>query len=449
MTDINTVPSGRIIVIDDELEIREYIKLLLEGAHYEVFTASSGEEALAILKKQDFDVMVTDIRMPGMEGIELIKKAGLLQPTMESMMMTGYGDIDTAINAIKLGAVNYFTKPIKMDELLIALERCLGKIRLQNKLIESEKRLEEANKNLEAEVEQRTSELIKTVSELRLLAEVFEKSSDSIIITDTDATILRVNPGFYKSAGYTPDEVIGRNPRILKSGHHDQEFYKNLWDSLIKNGEWEGEIWNRKKSGEITPESLCIKAIQDEGGKNQYYVAIARDLSEIKKRENKMSHLAYHDYLTGLANRNLLLDRLKMAIAHAERYGRCVAVIFVDLNKFKPINDQYGHNTGDKVLQIIAERLQIYIRAEDTCSRIGGDEFVIVLASVQQREEIKPLVMRIMQEIEQPISIKQRDHLITASIGIAFYPDDGTIPEKLIEAADKEMYRHKNNNGIS
>ncbi len=198
-----------------------------------------------------------------------------------------------------------------------------------------------------------------------------------------------------------------------------------------------------KKSGEIIPEWLHITTIKGEKDQNLHYVAIARDLSKIKERENRIAQLAYYDCLTGLANRHLLLDRLNMAIAHAVRYGSLIAVIFVDLNKFKPINDQYGHKAGDRVLEVVAKRLQHNVRSGDTCSRIGGDEFVIVISTLQHHDELDSLLSRIKQEIELPIPFEGREHEITASLGTAFYPDDGKTAEQLIDVADQAMYQHK------
>lgn len=271
--------KGRLLLVDDECDVLFFLEGLLTRKDYQVLTALSGQEALDTLQNNQFDIMITDIRMPGIDGIELIEKAAQLQPAMQSMVSTGHGDIDIAINALKLGTVNYFPKPINMDELLLGLDRCMEKLYLSNELKESKKRLIEANRTLEDKVKQRTDELMEYLSELRLLAEVFENSSDSIVITDKDGTIIRVNPGFSKLTGYTPEEVIGQNPRILKSGHHDQDFYKNLWESLLSKGEWNGDIWNRKKNGEIIPEWLHIKRITNEATMEKCYVAIARDMS--------------------------------------------------------------------------------------------------------------------------------------------------------------------------
>ncbi len=250
---IMTEIKGKLLLVDDEPDILLFLKELLQYESYQVMTALSGVAALAELAKQQIDIIITDIRMPGMEGIELIKNAGELQPSIQSIVMTGHGDINTAINAIKLGAANYLPKPINMDELLVALERTMEKIRLKNDLIESEKKLRQANENLEKKIEQRTSELSKTVAELRLFAEVFKNSTDSIVITDRNGTIQMVNPGFCKFTGYKSEEAIGQNPKILKSGHHDQDFFKKFWDSLVSKGTWDGEIWNRKKKWRDNP----------------------------------------------------------------------------------------------------------------------------------------------------------------------------------------------------
>ncbi len=282
-----------------------------------------------------------------------------------------------------------------------------------------------------------------TEVQLILFEKVFENVSEGITITDLDGNIETVNQAFTEITGYTADEVIGSNPRVLKSDRHDDIFYSKMWDSLIRNGAWSGEIWNRRKNGEAYPELLSISAINSDKDSDKKYVAVFHDISDMKLKEEQIVHMAYHDPLTGLPNRALLKDRLRKAIPDASRMHEMIQILFIDLDNFKNVNDTVGHAKGDTLLKEAARRMTATLRASDTVSRLGGDEFVILLKHVNKNEEMLIMVERLRAAFQEPFKIDEHSFHITCSIGISVYPDDGQDAETLIKNADLAMYRSK------
>lgn len=277
----------------------------------------------------------------------------------------------------------------------------------------------------------------------RLHSAVFEISPEAILVTDADQRIVAVNAAFTDITGYQPSEVIGERPKVLSSGRHDQRFYDVLWHELAAKGRWQGEIWNRRKDGEIYPQWQTITAIRDGDGRPLHYVAIFADISERKAAEARISHLAYHDPLTSLPNRLLLRDRLTQALHAAERSGHRVGVLVLDLDHFKEINDGLGHAAGDALLQQVALRLTASVRQSDTVSRVGGDEFVIVLSDLRQDDDALHVTRKILEAMKRPFDLGTGSAVVTPSIGVSFYPTDATTMEALLENADGAMYQSK------
>lgn len=278
---------------------------------------------------------------------------------------------------------------------------------------------------------------------LKLFERVFESSAEGITITDPDGTIVAVNDAFVAITGYPRQEAIGRNPRILKSEHHDEGFYRNMWESLTTSGSWSGEIWNRNKAGEAYPEWLSIGAIRDEEGVVTHYVAVFHDISDSKRREERIRHQAMHDPLTGLPNRSLLLDRLAVAIQRSRRGNDALSVLFFDLDNFKQVNDSLGHAAGDELLRQVAGRVSALVRGEDTVARLGGDEFVVVLGDTGDADQARVVAGRIVESLSAPFHLRGQVVYVSASIGISRFPDDGSRAEELIQLADSAMYRSK------
>jgi len=278
---------------------------------------------------------------------------------------------------------------------------------------------------------------------LQLAARVFENSAEGILVTDAENRIVMVNKSFTQVTGYEPDEVIGCNPRILSSGTQGAEFYRGLWQALKTRGEWHGEIENRRKNGEFYPEWLTISAVRSEAGELTHHVAVFSDLTARKQIEERLNFLAHYDALTSLPNRILFTDRLKHALAMARRARNQVAVMFLDLDGFKAINDSLGHTTGDKLLRLVAERLTDCLRESDTVARFGGDEFTIVLPAIDDEESVAKIARKITEEVARPYLINSHRASVTTSIGISLYPADGQQAHTLIQKADKAMYHAK------
>ncbi|WP_310702067.1 putative bifunctional diguanylate cyclase/phosphodiesterase [Burkholderia multivorans] len=278
--------------------------------------------------------------------------------------------------------------------------------------------------------------------DLRLAAVVFEQSVEGILVTDAAERILMVNRAFVELTGYAPAEVIGRTPRILNSGRHDAAFFRALKESLEAEGRWQGEIWNRRKSGEIHPVWMSIATVRDAQGVVSHHISILVDISEQKALAAKIEQLAFYDPLTGLPNRALFLDRLKQALASAQRHGQRVALLFLDLDRFKEINDTQGHVFGDRALIEIARRFQAALREEETLARLAGDEFVVIAMGANQSAAAL-IAERLQKALAEPLAINGRFFTLKASIGIAFYPEDGSTAEELLKHADIAMYRAK------
>jgi diguanylate cyclase (GGDEF)-like protein/PAS domain S-box-containing protein len=276
-----------------------------------------------------------------------------------------------------------------------------------------------------------------------LYATVFTNACEGMIITDRDNRIAAVNPAFAAITGYSPEEVVGHKPQVLRSGQHDSNYYRQMWSQLGDQSQWRGEIWNRRKNGEVFPEWLSITVVRDDQGTPTNYIGIFSDVSERKEAEARIHHLAHHDALTDLPNRVLLQDRLDQAILLSRRSNRRTAVLFLDLDRFKNINDSLGHDIGDSLLVQVAERCASVMRETDTISRQGGDEFVIVLPDLEQSQDAAQVARKLTRVLDKPFMLGGHELTVTGSIGIALYPDDGQTASELLKNADAAMYRTK------
>ena len=277
----------------------------------------------------------------------------------------------------------------------------------------------------------------------RLALTVFRNSAEAIIVTDAEERILSVNQAFTEVTGYAAEDVIGKTPRLLGSGTHGREFYEAMWRDLRILGVWKGEIQDRRKDGSLYPASLSISTVRDSNGRITHYVAVFSDITERKASEARIAYLAQHDALTGLPNRALLQDRLDQALAHATRQGKRIALMFLDLDRFKTINDSLGHLTGDKLLQGVAGRLRQCVRETDTVSRQGGDEFIIVLTGIDLPDEAGRVAAKILDQLDPAFEVDGQQLRTSFSIGIALFPEDGASPESLMKNADTAMYHAK------
>ena len=279
---------------------------------------------------------------------------------------------------------------------------------------------------------------------LRLAAKVLENTSESIVITDSRSIIVDVNPAFTASTGYSREEALGQTTRaLLRSHEYDAETYAGMGRTMYEKGQWQGEIWSRRKNGEFYPELLSVSTITNEKGEISHYLSLSNDISEKKRDEERLSFLANYDALTSLPNRNLFNLHLNDALSQAQRYRRSLALLFIDLDHFKPVNDALGHDAGDSLLIEVANRLRSHLRQSDTVARFGGDEFLILIPQYPEISGVVRVTKKLLTELERPFMVCDKECSISASIGISLHPEDGSDAATLLKKADSAMYRAK------
>jgi diguanylate cyclase (GGDEF)-like protein/PAS domain S-box-containing protein len=281
----------------------------------------------------------------------------------------------------------------------------------------------------------------------RLATTVFNTVNEAVVVTDPDNNIIAVNPAFTAVTGYPAEEVIGKNPRLLSSGTHPPEFYREFWGTLISTGSWQGEIWNRRKNGELYVEWLSVNRVLDNMGRLTHHVAAFSDISKRKAVEEKVHHLAHYDPLTDLPNRALFSDRLQQALIAARRDKTHMALMYLDLDQFKPVNDTFGHAVGDLLLKEAAQRMQGCMRESDTVARVGGDEFIVLLPTVEAERDAAAVAEKIRHALNRPFALVGHSLHVSSSIGIAVYPEHGSDEKSLVKNADTAMYYAKESGG--
>jgi diguanylate cyclase (GGDEF)-like protein/PAS domain S-box-containing protein len=280
-------------------------------------------------------------------------------------------------------------------------------------------------------------------SRLALAASVFSHAHEGIMITDGARNIIDVNATFCRITGYAREEIIGQNPRILKSGRQSDDFYRAMWDGLAACGHWEGELWNRHKNGDLYAERLSITAVRDAIDASLHYIAIFTDITELKGYQRRLERMAHYDALTDVPNRVLLADRLNIAIAQARRYSRSLALVYLDIDGFKEINDWYGHETGNQLLITVAQRLRDTLREGDTLARLSGDEFAAVISDLDGQAQYEPILARLLDAVAAPIKVHEDTFRISASLGVTLFPRDDSNADTLLRHAAQSMYQAK------
>ena len=324
-----------------------------------------------------------------------------------------------------MGGVDYITKPVNRPVVL-------ARVRLH---LELERRARELAQSL--------AESQRLQKRLLVLTQAMDHSPTAIVITDAAGAIEYVNPYFSALTGYSLDEVLGHNPWLLQSGLTRPEVHADLWAHLTRGEAWTGEFINRCRSGEVFWEEAHVAPVRDDRGAITHYVAISLNITDRVQTQNRLIHMAHHDVLTNLPNRSLFHERVDQALALAKRHGTKLAVLFIDLDRFKPGNDTWGHRVGDLLLQAVAARLRQRVRSADTLGRLGGDEFVVLLADLANAEAALHVGEDLRQALAQPFVIEGHELAISASIGLALYPDHGATVEELTHHADAAMYRAK------
>lgn len=573
-----------VLVVDDDRITTAILSSMLDKYADNVIVASNGEEGLSLFKKYQPEIVLTDINMPRMGGLEMVEEIRKLDEHVKIAIFTNFENRDILLQAIKFGVNQFFSKPFEAKVFAQVIQplcddalekkRIRAELKRQQNILhainemaynflrqpdwetalykelflikqasetsavfiyendethESAKRLfaitsvpkvrgkkyihykkhhlmrwkkklqkgefvngcmkdydRSKQRILQAfkidsllilpifvndywwgflgignsdrqELTDTDIEMLSTVSSiigsainnkqnlqsLEMSSAVFEHTMDGVLITNAENRIVHVNDSFVAITGYQPREAIGKNPKLLKSGTHDKYFYKQMWEQLNKNGYWQGEITNRKKNGEIYIEWLSINTICNDKGEIENFIGIFSDVTHQRQDAQNHAYLATHDPLTGLSNRLLLNDRLEHAINHANRFDECIAIIFCDLDNFKPINDTYGHSVGDEILKGVAESLKDILRKEDTICRFGGDEFVILIEELKSFDYLENILEKIQNISRTSFVIEGHPLSVGMSIGAALYPNDGATPEELLKRADSAMYKAK------
>jgi len=405
------VSTARVLVVEDTATLRLMMQKIIATQVGEVRLAADGAEGLATWRSWRPDLVVTDIMMPVMDGLDMSRAIRDIDPDAQIIVVTTSSESGHLRQALDIGVDRYVLKPLDSHLLQDAVTKCLRDAwRLRD---------------------------------LRLSRIAFDSASEGMVVTDVAGRILAVNPAFSEISGYRADEALGQTPAKFASGEHNDEFYRKMWHSLASNGRWSGEVINRRKSGELYAEWLSIVAVGEPDDRATRYVGLFSDITERKREEDHIRRLAHFDSLTGLPNRILFGDRLRSMISMLERRSGKLAMLYLDLDRFKPINDQYGHAFGDKVLIEVARRMTTCLRDSDSLSRRGGDEFVALLESDTPRTAATLVCRKLIDVVEQPISIDGNTVDLGVSIGVAIYPRDSDDPEGLLDAADKALYTAK------
>lgn len=410
-----------ILHVEDDRINREMIALLLNRAFPEVslISAGNGREGLDVYREHTPEIVLTDLRMPVMDGIQMSRAIKALNRKARIIITTADGDAARLMEAIEVGVEHYVLKPIDHARLVDVVRRCLDDLRQERQLREQE-------------------------TFIRKLSLAVEQSPVAILITDPAGRIEYVNPRFTAMTGYSLDEVAGQTPRLLKSGETEPEAYHQLWTSIVSGGTWSGEFLNRRKDGETFWVLASISPVSDSEGNISHFIAFEEEITARKEAEETIRRMAYYDALTGLASRQLFGEMLQQSLAQAQRDHRLLAVLFLDLDRFKEINDTYGHSFGDEFLQAAAQRLKGCFRRErDIVARRGGDEFIVLLPQIENIAEAVHMAENILQAFDEPFSLGGKQLAITTSIGVAVFPEDGRDAETLIKNADMAMYRAK------
>lgn len=404
-----------VLYVEDDIDVRDQLAQYLRRRVGTLLIAENGALGLEAYHRDKPDMIITDILMPTMDGLDMASEIRKIDFGIPIIITTAFEQPSILMRSIEVGIDKYVTKPVNTGLLLHTILQCADRLN--------------------------------TLEQLRLAAKVFENSLEAILITDTENVIRWVNRAFTETTGYLPEEAIGRNPQLLSSGKQDATFYQAMWADINTKGSWKGEIWNRRKNGEIYPEWLSVNVLRGARGKVTHYVGIFSDISERKAAEEQIRHLAQHDPLTGLPNRNLLRDRMEVALANASRKQEKVALLMLDLDEFKLVNDTYGHETGDKLLVEVSHKLEDLFRASDTVCRLGGDEFVVVINEVLDAADAVSAAEKILLTIRPELEIEGRAMGISPSIGIALFPNDGNEMDGLLRNADIAMYAAKRAGG--
>ena len=424
----------RILIIDDTPANLMTLGAVLEK-EFDLQIATSGPMGLALVEHNPPELILLDIMMPEMNGFEVCQRLKA-EPKLQHIpviFITSLDDPASEAQGLALGALDYITKPFNVEitrqriRNLLEREHLNQKVQMQHDLLAVQ-----VNTLREAE------------AKLQLAASVFNSAREAIVITNVAGEVIDVNQAFSYVTGFDRDEALGKNPRFLGSGVKHQNFYDSLWRDLAVKGHWYGEIWNRHKNGTVYAAMQTISAVRGNDGQVTHYLALFSDITASKNHQLALEHIAHYDSLTILPNRVLLADRLQQGISQARRRDQLLAVAYLDLDAFKTINDQHGHEVGDQLLVLVSSRMKQTLREGDTLARMGGDEFVAVLVDLANPAQALPMLSRLLGAIAQPVQIGNLTLQVSASLGVTFYPQQEEVEaDQLLRQADQAMYLAK------
>ena len=406
--------KATILIIDDDQYMRKSLSDIFQIKGYQVLTAGNGADGLALLDRQFISLALIDLGLPDISGLDVLERMKASSPATQAIVLTGEASVDSAVEAANRGAYSYMLKPYDMELLLLHVKRALEK--------------------------QRTEEA------LRLRQRAIDSSSNGIMIIDItlpDQPIVYANPAFELITGYACQEALGQNARFLSRGDAEQIGFEEIRAALREQRDGQAVLRNYRKDGSLFWNALSVAPVRDDAGKSTHFVGIINDITEQKRYQEQLEYQATHDELTDLPNRNLLSNLIVQFAHHAERNGRKLALLFIDLDFFKFVNDSLGRSVGDRLLKIMAERLKGCVRSADTVARHGGDEFVVVLTDLVKSEDVGSVAQKILESLSLPILIDGQELVIACSIGISVYPKDGNDTQLLLKNADAAMFRAK------
>jgi len=417
------VISANILIIEDDALEAEHLKLhLLQAGHQVVDVVNTGEQAIARAKQGGIDLMMVDIVLSGeIDGIDTVQKIRE-QDDIPAVFLSAHVNDELLLRAEQTRPFAYLLKPYRQREMEFMVNMSITRAQFEKDLME--RRLSAEAKLLEAYA-------------------VVQHTHEGVVVADTGNIITSVNPAFTRITGFEADDVVGQKISVLGNSRSARDFYLGIGNSVQRSGHWQGEIDNLRKNDESYPAWLTIDPIYSSDGSLNRYVVILSDITQAKHSEAELERLAHHDPLTGLPNRLLLLSQLRHSLLSAERNDRVFAVLYIDLDRFKLINDSLGHEVGDQVLKVVARRFKSQLREIDMVARLGGDEFVVLLEGIEDPLDAFLVAEKMVRSLQVPVQVKEHEFLLSCSIGIAIYPKDGGTVEELLRDADSAMYRAK------
>ncbi|MCX7178759.1 MAG: EAL domain-containing protein [Proteobacteria bacterium] len=418
---MNTSSPCRILLVEDDPGDAHLVRQALRsvpGAQFDITWVTSLAEARQQLQEHPPEVLLLDLSLPDSSGLATVKAGRQAAGTLPLIVLTGHDDTSFALQTLEAGAQDYLVKGnFDSDALVRAIRYAISRARMELRL--------------------------------QLAARVFETTGEAIMVTDSNANIIAVNPAFCKITGYSESEVLGKNPRFLNSDRHDKAFHEEMWHQLVTAGEWAGEVWNRRKNGDIFPEWQTVSRVLDAGGQVIQYIAVFADLSEIRQAQDKAERLSWRDALTGLANRALFLRQLEQTLATAQREARYASVLLLDLDRFKDINDARGLSLGDSLLKTVAERLNRILGPNDMLARLDSDEFALLLPQLSGMRDMAgrdalALAEKLRSALREDIWLDGEAFHLDASIGIALFPESlQETSSDVLRQADMAMHQAK------